>query len=176
MKPGESLLKSNMIGNNTMPTDKMETEKADNLKGQTMLEALIRAKITEAVKARDNVTRDILRFTLGEMQRFVGNPTDEDNIATIRKIIKGIEITAGLAEKQETIDSLNKEKEILNQFLPKTMSKKDIITFIAEKKIEIDKTSQNGKIMGLLMKALKLDNRIVDANIVKEVVAELKGT
>lgn len=64
-----------------------------------MIEKQIRTKILEATKARDQVTKDILKLVIGEVERLSClEKTDDVWIKVIKKMIGGIDSTIEAAE------------------------------------------------------------------------------
>ena len=137
-----------------------------------MLEQLIREKITEAVKARDNFARDLLRTALGEIQRNTLQ-TDEDQMNVIKKMVKNIDITLNLIKDRPADASvdLQKEKVLLSTLLPQTMSKDEIIQFIKDNNIVIDPL-QEGRSIGLVMKSLKAQDKKAEPALVKDIISQ----
>ena len=133
-----------------------------------MLQQKIKSDSTEAMKARDQLKLDTLRGLstafVNELVVLKKMPTDElpDDVAltVIRREVKKRKEAAEafktggrteLAEKEE------KERVILEAYLPAMMSREDIMKIAQAKKAEMGVTDKKeaGKFMGALMKELQ---------------------
>jgi len=138
-----------------------------------MLEKEIRLHITAAVQKKDDIEKNILRLALGEIQRVtsIKDITEQEKEKIIKKLIKSNTSTLELTSKDEDIIILKKEIEVLETLLPKEMTKEDILAFIKINKFQL--TDNLGKSIGIVMKAFKKDNIIVNGKVVKEIVTHL---
>ena len=133
-----------------------------------MLQQKIKSDSTDAMKARDQLRLDTLRGLstafVNELVVLKKMPTDElpDDVAltVIRREVKKRKEAAEafktggrteLAEKEE------KERVILEAYLPAMMSREDIMKIAQAKKAEMGVTDKKeaGKFMGALMKELQ---------------------
>ena len=133
-----------------------------------MLQQKIKSDSTEAMKARDQLKLDTLRGLstafVNELVTLKKMPTDElpDDVAltVIRREVKKRKEAAEafktggrteLAEKEE------KERVILEAYLPAMMPREDIKKIAEAKKAEMGVTDRKeaGKFMGMLMKELQ---------------------
>lgn len=147
------------------------------LKGKAMtLKDEMKQGVIQALKAKDDVKKNILRVALGEIETEEarhGQINDEKVLSIVRKIVTNnnetIEAGAGNA------DQLRTENEILNAYLPKTMSKDEIKEFLASSAEQISNAPSDGAATGIAMKALKSEKKDVLGAEVKEVVAEMRN-
>jgi uncharacterized protein YqeY len=117
------------------------------------LKERIDADIKRAMLAKDNVTRDILKFIKSEVQRSEGGLKVLDN-ADIEKMmrtqIENLKITPSKTSE--------KEIEVLSSYLPSLMTEDQLRVIIKDL---IDGNSNIGSIMGNLSKNYKglVDNK-----------------
>lgn len=121
----------------------------------------INKDLTESMKAKDTFRTSVLRMlksaiiyekTNGEKH----NLTDEDVLSIIKKQVKMRK--SSMEEyisynRQDLADSLEKEIELLNTYLPKELSEDEINNIIDETIKEINPDGMKG--MGLVIKAVK---------------------
>ncbi len=89
----------------------------------------------EAKMAKDTLKANLLSTLYAEMftQSKSGKPmTEEDEIKIIRKFIKNADDTIALDVPDDTKNKLKKEKEILESYLPKQLSKEEIDKIVTE--------------------------------------------
>jgi hypothetical protein len=147
------------------------------------LHTQIKEQIKEAMKARDETRLLVLRGLLsGFTNELVslkrkpdGELTDEEALTVIRRAVKqrkdSIEqFTKGGRTDLATSESA--ELTILETYLPKMMSREDVMKIAKAKMTELGVTDKSGagKFMGALMKDLKGQ---ADGDTVKSVVDEL---
>lgn len=96
-----------------------------------MLFELIKKDRIQAMKDKDTLKRDLLGTLIGEASKQVKDPTDESVTSTIKKFIKNDEDTIKLISDNEAISILNKEITILESYLPKQLTEKEIIEEIS---------------------------------------------
>ncbi len=100
-----------------------------------MLIEIIRTHMREAKMAKDTLKANLLSTLYAEMftQSKSGKPmTEEDEIKIIRKFIKNADDTIALDVPDDTKNKLKKEKEILESYLPKQLSKEEIDKIVTE--------------------------------------------
>lgn len=135
-----------------------------------MLLERIKADLKQAMKNKDEEKRDAIRMIMGEIPRLnlkVGQfPTTEQLESIIRKLVKSekivIEASDGNIEESRYIS-------ILNEYLPKMMTKNDVCLWLMENKdkVNLDNFNPQIKAMGPIMKHLKGK---VDGNVVREIL------
>src|ERR1700730_18488893 len=91
-----------------------------------MLVDEIRARMTQAMRAHDPVTRNVLGVALGEIQTAearASRPLRDDEVtAILRKLVKSNEETLALSSDAAGANVLRREVEVLAALLPQTMS------------------------------------------------------
>jgi hypothetical protein len=141
------------------------------------MEIKIKEAITQAVRHKDNIARDVLRLALGEIQlkSVNGDIPEADKIAIVRKIIKSNNETIE-AYNTRNLDpeALYKENEVLEILLPKSWSSSAIEEYLIKEGIDFKAAKNDGQAVGMAMKALKKVNAPVDSEVVKVVVAKLR--
>lgn len=116
-----------------------------------MLIEKIRPDMQEAKKNKEVLRANLLStlyaeiFTLSKSGKEL---TEDDEIRVIKKFIKNIDETLALEITEEKKSSLNSEKEILESYLPKQMSREET------EKI-VDEMISQGKVMKDIMAYFK---------------------
>lgn len=137
----------------------------------SLLDTLKKEKLA-AMKAKDNVRRDILSLVIGQAQQ--QNVSDDPALhSIIKKLIKSNDETYENA-RDDMRDQLKAENKILQLFLPKEMSRDDIIKFIDDN-VDIGSVKSDGQAIGKVMKAIKNQGIPVNGNLVKEIVNEKRN-
>lgn len=140
-----------------------------------MLEDLIRKDLMQASKDKNVLAKNILSLALGEIQTVEARGkvlTEKDKQDIISKLVKSNTQTSNQLQDgdQRKID-LVLENELLQQYLPKTLSREETSALIASVDTSASKTS--GQAIGLVMKCAKLNDIPVDNAVVKELVENL---
>lgn len=138
----------------------------------------VRARMTAAMRAKDTLTRDILRVILGELQAHesrAGSITDEQGHGIVRKLMKSNEETLGLARDAETADKLRKENAILETLLPKTMSIDDIVAALSPVADAVKSAGNDGQATGVAMKHLKAQGAAAQGSDVSQAVKRIRS-
>lgn len=131
-----------------------------------MLIEQIKAQQVVSRKNRDSFRIGVLTTLLGEAEKIgkdAGNrqTTDEECIRTIKKFVKNINETLKITDKKS--DVLNKELDVLSEFLPDEMSENDIAASIAQIISEMQNDDTNPIIViGTVMRVFKA--QYIDAN------------
>lgn len=143
-----------------------------------ILEAL-KARITQAMKAKDEVARDVLRLAASEIQKVEassGKPTtDEDAIVVLRKLVKSNEETLALSGEGARADALRREIEVMTSLLPKTMSVDEIVEALAPVKEAILAAKSDGQATGVAMKHMKGTGATFEGNDVAAAAKKLRA-
>ena len=124
----------------------------------------IKARITQAMKARNTVEKEVLRVALGEMQiaeTRAGALSDDEAAAIVRKLLKSNHETLGLTADAEQKQTLTQEIAILESLLPKTLSVDEIVTQLAPVAEQLRAAKSSGQATGIAVKHLKS----ADANV-----------
>ena len=144
----------------------------------------LQAKIQEAMKARDDLARDILRVILGEVStrkaRTGKEPRDEEIHAIIRTIITNNSETLKALEQRgqtahESHGRLGRENAYLETLLPKTLDQAAIGTELAPIAAELKAAKNDGQATGLAMKHLKQKGLAVLGEDVAAAVKQLRA-
>jgi uncharacterized protein YqeY len=148
-------------------------------KGREMLVDEIKAQMTRAMRARDQVTRNVLGVALGEIQTAearANRPLQEDEAtAILRKLVKSNEETLALSSDRAGADVLRREVEVLSALLPRTLSFEQIVEALSPVADAIRASKADGAAMGAAMKHLKASGAAVDAGDVRRAVQRLRG-
>ncbi len=143
-----------------------------------MLQDKIKGELTDAMKSKDKLRLVVLRGLISSFtnellatKRKPSEPlSDEEVIALLQRAVKQRKEAAlqfAKGGREDLVREENKERELLETYLPKMMSRDEIVTFATSKKEEV---KNQGQLMGILMKELRGK---ADGSLVKEVVDEL---
>jgi uncharacterized protein YqeY len=151
----------------------------------------IKEQITAALKAKDDVTKNVLRTVLGEVGSIemsanqAGKPISDEqvckvirkvqqaNTETLQHLRASVEGKPLLTEPTAQAALLEKENQILESFLPKLLTLDEIKAKLSGL-AEIKEAKNAGQAVGLAMKHLKAAGDAVDGNDVKKAVEELR--
>jgi len=146
-----------------------------------MLSEKIKANITEAMKAKDELKVSALRMLSAAIKNYEIEKggagyaaTDEDVVSVVQKQVKqrkdSIEAFKS-AGRDEMAEKESKELEILQGYLPAQMGEAEVKEIVAKKIVEAGATSiaDIGKVMGAL--SLELKGK-ADMNLVSKLVRE----
>lgn len=140
------------------------------------LKEVIRKKITEATKARMETQKNVLKVVLGEIdtqESRNGKPfSDEDCCRVIKKTLQGIE---EMLQYRPNDVKYETEKTTLKDLLPKELGVDDIKLALASKFDDLKAAKSDGQATGIAMKSLKELNLIVDGNLVKNIICEIRN-
>lgn len=137
--------------------------------------------IKEAMLARDKVRLEALRGIKKELLEAKtakgsnGEVTDEQALSIIAKLLKQRKESADIYAKngrEELAEAELQEAKVLESFLPKQLTKEELIPIVKGKIDEMGLTSSSdaGKLTGILMKTLKGK---VDGKLLNEVIRSL---
>jgi len=139
----------------------------------------IKKHIAAAMKSGDTVARDVLRLALGEIQtaeaRKNGPLSEDEGIASVRKLIKSNEETLSLAGEGDRATALRREIEVLSALLPKSLSVDEIVAALASESDAIKAAKNDGQATGIAMKHLKAAGHVVDGKDVGAAIKKLRG-
>jgi uncharacterized protein YqeY len=126
----------------------------------------IKKEIIVAMKAKDNMKRDILRLIKGEIERGGKHATDEFILKTIKKTVEGL--------KETKAEGYEAQIKVLNVFLPSQLSEEEITAVINE--LIAEKGFSGKKDLGLVMRHFKENlGGQYDGKIVSKVAAITLG-
>ena len=144
-----------------------------------MLTDELRKRALEASKARDNVATTIYRLALGEVQtleaRLGREPTAEEALATVRKLVKSNEETLTATTDEEKRAVLVRETELLRGLLPQGPSVADVSAALATVADGIRNAPNDGAATGVAMKHLKSLSIAAEGKTVSAAVKTLRG-
>jgi uncharacterized protein YqeY len=144
-----------------------------------MITEAIQARIKQAMKDGDTVTKDVLRVALGEIQmgehRSNVKATEEEAVAVVKKLVKSVEETLGLTPDGAAKDTLMQEVVILRSLLPATLGVAELVGLLADQVDALKAAKNDGAATGIAMKALKTKGAVADGKDVQEAVKQLRG-
>jgi uncharacterized protein YqeY len=145
----------------------------------------LQAKLREAMKAKDDLARDVLRVVLGEVStrraRTGKDPTDEEVHGIVRKLIAGNSETRQELEKRgqtahESYARLGRENAYLETLLPATLDRAAIRRELEPLADALKGAKNDGQATGLAMKHLKQKGLAVQGEDVAAAVKELRAS
>jgi uncharacterized protein YqeY len=143
----------------------------------------LHAKLREAMKAKDDLAKDLLRVILGEVStrraRAGKEPSEEEIHAIIRKVIAGNDETRKeLAQRgqgaHEAYGRLARENAYLETLLPQTLDRAAIHKELEPVAAELRGAKNDGQATGMAMKHLKQKGLAVLGEDVAAAVKELR--
>lgn len=139
----------------------------------------IKAQTKEAMKARDDLKKNILRVVLGEIQQAEykgsGSITEEDGHKIIRKLIASNEATIEASPSAETQEQLKRENKIMLDLVPQQLDVPQIVTALEPVVDALKGAPSDGPAMGMAMKHLKSVGAAVDGDSVRKAVSQIRG-
>jgi uncharacterized protein len=127
--------------------------------------AQMRAKLTEAMKARDAVRTNFLRYWIAQLTLGTGAEVgDADAIKKMRGVLK--EAKSGPTTWSPA------EIALIHEWVPATMTREQIESGLATVADQIKSAPKDGMAMGIAMKSLA--GQQVDSDDVKAVVASIR--
>jgi uncharacterized protein YqeY len=144
-----------------------------------MLTDELRKRALEASKARDTVATTIFRLALGEVQtleaRLGREPTADEALAQVRKLVKSNEETLGATTDEEKKSILVRETALLRELLPQGPSVADVSAALATVAEGIKAAPNDGAATGVAMKHLKSVHLAADGKTVAAAVKTIRG-
>lgn len=144
-----------------------------------MLADQIRQQMKEAMKAKREVEKDVLRTALGEIQAAETRQghalSDDDAQKIVKKLIKSNTETLDVTPSEETKAKLTEENRILEALLPKALSVDEIVAALQDVETDIKAAKSDGQATGVAMKKLKKDGANVDGKDVTEAVKRIRS-
>jgi len=144
-----------------------------------MLNEEIRKRRTEAFKARDMVTKEILNVALGEIDTIAARagrePTDEDCTQVVRKLMKSNEETRAATTDEAQRATLTREIEVLTALLPRTLDVGEVVAALAPVADALRAAANDGQATGVAMKHLKSVGAVVDGKVVSQAVRQVRA-
>ena len=144
-----------------------------------MLAHEIKKRVTQAMKDKNTIEKDILRLVLGEIQtaeaRGATTATDDEAFAIVRKLIKSNQETLAATTDDEAKRVLAKEIEILGTLLPASLSIEQIVAALSPVADAIKAATNDGQATGVAMKHLKPTGLAVSGKDVSAAVKQIRG-
>jgi uncharacterized protein len=144
-----------------------------------MLKDAIRKRITDAMKSKRDVEKEVLRVALGEIQaaenRAGKDLPDEEAHKIIRKLIKSNSETLAVADRPEMKTKLETENQVLESLLPQRWDLAAIVAALGSIENELKAAKSDGQATGLAMKLLKTHDAPVDGKDVAEAVKQVRS-
>lgn len=137
------------------------------------------AALREAMVNKDVVTRDVVRLALSAMKQAEVDQrrpiTDDEVVAILNKEVKTRRESLTEAENAGRTETVNEEKTrlaILERFLPKQLSREEVVALAQDAVAQSGATSakEMGKVMAVLMPKVR---GLADGKMVNDVVREL---
>ena len=144
----------------------------------------LRARLQEAIKAKDDLARDVLRVIMGETStrgaRTGKEPGEQEVHAIIRALVaSNNETRKELAQRGQTTheayERLARENAYLEKLLPRTLDQAAIRQHLEPILPALRGAKNDGQATGLAMKHLKQEGLAVLGEDVAAAVKELRG-
>lgn len=136
----------------------------------------IKGRFKAAMKARNEVEREILRVAIGDITaRGDDAQSDEQVQAVLRKLLKSVEETLSHQVSDEERSKLTAESQILRELLPKSLSEAQVIEALAAVAEQIRAAQSDGQATGVAMKHLKASGAEVEGKLVSGAVRVIRS-
>ena len=138
----------------------------------------IKRRITQAMKEKDDVAKNILRLAFGEMQMAEARAqraiTEDEAVGIVRKLVKSNEETLANTTG-DAADILKKENALLIALLPASLTVEQIVEALASQVDAIKAAKNDGQATGLAMKHLKGAGVTTDGTTVGAAVKQIRA-
>ncbi|HYP89189.1 MAG TPA: GatB/YqeY domain-containing protein [Polyangiaceae bacterium] len=139
----------------------------------------IKARMFQAMKAGNVTEREILKVAMGEITTDAARPgrkgDDEETQGILRKLVKSNEETIEASQDETQKAQLRAEIEVLNTFLPKSLSLPEVVAALAPVADGIKAAGNDGQATGVAMKHLKTLGAVVNGKDVSAAVRQLRA-
>jgi uncharacterized protein YqeY len=138
----------------------------------------IKARTKEAMKAKDEVAKSILRLALGEIQLAESRGASLDEAGRqkiVRKLIASNEATLESTTDEAARARIETENRILSDLLPEQLTVEGIVELLEPVRPQIVGAPADGAAMGVAMKHLKASGAPVDGGDVREAVQRMRS-
>ncbi len=144
----------------------------------------LHAKLVAAMKAKDDLVKDVLRVVLGEVStrkaRSGKEPRDEEVHAIIRSMMaNNVETRKELEQRGQTAhdayERLGRENSYLETLLPRTLDRDAILKELAPVAAELKAAKSDGQATGLAVKQLKQKGLAVLGEDVAAAVKQMRA-
>lgn len=139
----------------------------------------IRARMKEAMKARRNVEKEILRVCIGEITTEEARNGEAMSDAQVEKILRKL-LKSNLETLESTEDEAAKaaiaeENAVLESLLPKQLSEDEIVAALSPVAEAIKGAPGDGPATGIAMKHLKQSGAAVDGKTVSGAIRKMRS-
>ncbi|MBL8681662.1 MAG: GatB/YqeY domain-containing protein [Myxococcales bacterium] len=135
----------------------------------------IKKRMMAAMKAGNVVEKEVLRTAIGELTKTGKDVDDAAVVSVLRKLVGSNRETIGLSTDGTQKETLQKEIEILQGFLPATLSVDAIVAALEPVKEAIRSAKNDGQAFGAASKHLKSIDASVETDSVKAAIAIVRG-
>jgi len=147
-----------------------------------MLTDQVKARVKQAMIAKDVFERDLLKVVLGDLQmaatRKGADLTGGEEQAVVKSMVKSLNETLAASEGAAA-ETARQELAILEALLPKSMSAQEVEAALAPVANDIKAAPSDGAATGVAMKHLKTaaagSGAAVDGKVVAAVVKDLRS-
>ncbi len=144
-----------------------------------MLIDQLKARMFDAIRARRDVEKEILRVAIGEITTDAARPgrkgDDEEAFAVVRRLVKSIEDSLGMTVTEQARERLDEERRVLLSVLPPSLGEDEVVEALTPVVDAIRAASADGPAVGIAMKHLKATDRAADGKVVAQAVRRLRG-
>lgn len=144
------------------------------------IQETIKKQIVEAMKAKDTLTRDVLRVLQGDIDmhhtRTGEHMTEDQAQKVVRKLIKSNQETIAGTSDEAGLEKLNKEISLLEALLPRTLGVDEIVAALAAVVDDIKAAGNDGQATGVAMKHLKPQGLAVEGKDVSAAVRQVRSS
>lgn len=139
----------------------------------------IKARMKAAMKAKDDVAKDVLRVALGEIQlaesRTGGSLDEEAGHKIVKKLVASNEATLDVSSDPATRARLEAENQVLLDLVPRSLTVEEIATALAPISDKIRAAKADGPAIGMALKHLRASGAAVEGEDVRAAVAQLRS-
>jgi uncharacterized protein YqeY len=141
----------------------------------------LKSEIKTAMKARDDVKKNVLRVALGDIQMEEtrkGSCSEETAEKILRKIIASNTETIAACPDSPRNEQLTRENEIVDALVPKQWSVEEIVAFLSEQPGLVERlqdANADGPATGMAMGALKPASAPVNGKDVSAAVRQIRA-
>jgi|LNFM01.1.fsa_nt_gb uncharacterized protein YqeY len=135
----------------------------------------IKKRMMAAMKAGNVVEKEVLRTAIGELTKTGKDADDAAVVSVLKKLVSSNRETIGLSTDASQKETLQKEIEILQGFLPATLDVDAIVAALEPVKDGIRAAKNDGQAFGVASKHLKSVNASVENDDVKAAIARVRA-
>ena len=139
----------------------------------------IKTRMTQAMRDRDDVVKNVLGLAFGEIQTAEARANrplrDDEATGIVRRLLKSNEETLALASSGPQAPALRREIEVLAALLPRSLSVEQVVSALAPVSEGIRAAKSDGQAMGIAMKHLKASGDVVEAPDVQRAIQRVRS-